>query len=136
MESRARSGTRLTGSLSFRLGVALAVVLAIGGVAVSLAAYAYGRSAAQNSYDRLLVGAANQIAGSLRLRGGEIMVDIPVSAFDLLSLAPRDRVVYAVFDDRGQLITGYDAVDPPTGTTSFSAAALPASRCGTRMSGG
>ncbi len=119
MESRARSGTRLTGSLSFRLGVALAVVLAIGGVAVSLAAYAYGRSAAQNSYDRLLVGAANQIAGSLRLRGGEIMVDIPVSAFDLLSLAPRDRVVYAVFDDRGQLITGYDAVDPPDGDDGF-----------------
>ncbi|QFT97692.1 Sensor protein QseC [Roseovarius sp. THAF8] len=119
MESRARSGTRLTGSLSFRLGVALAVVLAIGGVAVSLAAYAYGRSAAQNSYDRLLVGAANQIAGSLRLRGGEIMVDIPVSAFDLLSLAPRDRVVYAVFDDRGQLITGYDAVDPPDGDDEF-----------------
>ena len=77
MKTRARAGARLTGSLSFRLGVALALVLAIGGVAVSLAAYAYGRSAAQQSYDRLLVGAANQIAGSLGLRDGEVIVDIP-----------------------------------------------------------
>ncbi|MBW4985363.1 sensor histidine kinase N-terminal domain-containing protein [Mameliella sp. CS4] len=119
MKTRARAGARLTGSLSFRLGVALALVLAIGGVAVSLAAYAYGRSAAQQSYDRLLVGAANQIAGSLGLRDGEVIVDIPVSAFELLSLAPRDRVVYAVFDDRGRLVTGYDTVALPEGDGRF-----------------
>ncbi len=115
METEARRDRRLTGSLSFRLGAALALVLALGGVAVSLAAYAYGRSAAQQSYDRLLVGAANQIAGSLGLRDGEVIVDIPVSAFELLSLAPRDRVVYAVFDDRGQRVTGYDSVALPDG---------------------
>lgn len=119
MQTRVPRGSRLTGSLSFRLGVALALVLAIGGVAVSLAAYAYGRSAAQQSYDRLLVGAANQIAGSLSLRGGDLTVDIPVSAFELLSLAPRDRVVYAVFDDRGRLVTGYDSVSLPEGDGRF-----------------
>ena len=119
MAAEARHGVRLTGSLSFRLGVALALVLAIGGVAVSLAAYAYGRSAAQQSYDRLLVGAASQIAGSLGLRDGEVIVDIPVSAFELLSLAPRDRVVYAVFDDRGRLVTGYDTVALPEGDGRF-----------------
>ncbi|WP_306152431.1 sensor histidine kinase [Roseovarius sp. MMSF_3281] len=99
--------------------MSLVLVLAIGGLAVSLAAYAYGRSAAQKSYDRLLVGAATQIAGSLRLRGDEVIVDIPVSAFDLLSLAPRDRVVYAVFDDRGRLVTGYDSEEPPEGDDQF-----------------
>ncbi len=119
MVTRAQRGARLTGSLGFRLGVALALVLAIGGVAVSLAAYAYGRSAAQQSYDRLLVGAANQIAGSLGLRDGEVIVDIPVTAFELLSLAPRDRVVYAVFDDRGQLVSGYDSVTLPEGEGGF-----------------
>lgn len=119
MKTRARRGSRLTRSLSFRLGVALVLVLAIGGVAVSLAAYAYGRSAAQQSFDRLLIGAANQIAGSLTLRGGEVIVDIPVSAFELLSLAPRDRVVYGVIDDRGGLITGYDSLVPPEGEGGF-----------------
>lgn len=99
--------------------MALVLVLAIGGVAVSLAAYAYGRSAAQQSFDRLLIGAANQIAGSLTLRGGEVIVDIPVSAFELLSLAPRDRVVYGVIDDRGGLITGYDSLVPPEGEGGF-----------------
>jgi len=119
MAAEARRGMRLTGSLSFRLGVALALVLAIGGVAVSLAAYAYGRSAAQQSYDRLLVGAASQIAGSLRLRDGEVIVDIPISAFELLSLAPRDRVVYAVFDNQGRRVTGYDTVALPEGDGGF-----------------
>lgn len=119
MKNKARRGSWLTSSLSFRLGVALVLVLAIGGVAVSLAAYAYGRNAAQQSFDRLLIGAASQITGSLTLRGGEVVVDIPVSAFELLSLAPRDRVVYGVFDESGGLITGYDNLLPPESEGGF-----------------
>ncbi len=110
-DSVARS--RFSSSLRFRLAAGIILVLATGGVAVAFAAFAYGRDAAQQSFDRLLVGAANQIAGSLRLRDGEVVVDIPVSAFELLSLAPRDRVVYGVFGDDGTLITGYDIVLPP-----------------------
>ena len=53
--------------------------------------FAYGRQAAQQAYDRLLIGAANQIAGSISIRGGEVVVDIPASAFELLALAPDDR---------------------------------------------
>ena len=119
MKNKARRGSWLTSSLSFRLRVALVLVLAIGGVAVSLAAYAYGRNAAQQSFDRLLIGAASQITGSLTLRGGEVVVDIPVSAFELLSLAPRDRVVYGVFDESGGLITGYDNLLPPESEGGF-----------------
>ena len=111
--------SRFSRSLRFRLAVGIFLVLAIGGVAVALAAFAYGRNAAQQSFDRLLVGAANQIAGSLSLRDGEIVVDIPVSAFELLSLAPRDRIVYGVFGDDGTLITGYDILSPPEGDIIF-----------------
>ena len=105
--------SRIAGSLRFRLAAGIILVLAIGGVAVAYAAFTYGRDAAQQSFDRLLVGAANQIAGALRLRDGEVVVDIPISAFELLSLAPRDRVVYGVFGDDGTLITGYDILSPP-----------------------
>jgi two-component system sensor histidine kinase TctE len=106
-------------SLTSRLAVALALILAVGGVAVALAALAYGRSAAQQSFDRLLTGAANQIAESLYLRDGEVRVDLPVSAFELLALAPEDRVVYAVVDGSGALITGYGGLAAPDGGADF-----------------
>ena len=83
-------------------------MLAAGGRSRSpLAALAYGRQAAQQAYDRLLIGAANQIAGAVSVRAGEIVVDIPASAFELLALAPDDRVLYAVFDPDGRVVTGY-----------------------------
>ena len=49
-------------SLTLRLAVAVSLILLAGGVAVTLAALAYGRQAAQEAYDRVLLGAANQIA--------------------------------------------------------------------------
>ena len=102
-------------SLTLRLAWSLALVLALGGAVVTIAAFAYGRQAAQQAYDRLLIGAADQIAGSVVVRGGEVSVDIPVSAFELLSLAPADRVLYAVFDPEGRLVTGHPDVEPPAG---------------------
>ncbi len=71
-----------------RLALSAALVLVAGGVAVAVAALAYGRQAAQQAYDRLLIGAADQIADSVSVRDGELVVDIPASAFELLSLAP------------------------------------------------
>lgn len=105
-------------SLTARLAATLALVFAVGGLAVALAAFAYGRHAAQQSYDRLLLGAANQIAGSITIREGHVEVDLPVAAFQLLSLAPEDRIAYAVFGPDGRVITGYDDLaQPPPGET-------------------
>ena len=99
-----------TASLTFRLVVYVALVLALGSAGVAVAALAYGHRAAQQAYDRLLVGAANAIAGSISVRGRELVVDLPTSAFELLALAPDDRVVYAVFGPDGSLITGYEGI--------------------------
>lgn len=105
-------------SLTARLALALGLVLALGSLAVALAAFLYGRHAAQQSYDRLLIGAANQIAESITIRDGAVEVDLPVSAFRLLSLAPDDRITYAVFAPDGQVITGYEDQPPlPDGQT-------------------
>jgi two-component system sensor histidine kinase TctE len=104
---------RRTASLTLRLALSVALVLLAGGTAVALAAFAYGRQAAQQAYDRLLIGAADQIAGSVSVRDGAVSVDIPASAFELLSLAPDDRVLYAVFDPEGRLVTGYPGVEIP-----------------------
>ncbi|HRO12799.1 MAG TPA: sensor histidine kinase N-terminal domain-containing protein [Amaricoccus sp.] len=100
-------------SLTLRLALSVALVILGGGTLVALAAFAYGRQAAQQAYDRLLIGAADQIAGSVSIRGGAVSVDIPASAFQLLSLAPDDRVLYAVFDPAGRLVTGYPGVAIP-----------------------
>lgn len=109
----ARGGMRRSASLTQRLALSVALVLLAGGTAVALAAFAYGRQAAQQAYDRLLIGAADQIAGSVSVRDGAVSVDIPASAFELLSLAPDDRILYAVFDPDGRLVTGYPDVAIP-----------------------
>ncbi|MBO9454258.1 sensor histidine kinase N-terminal domain-containing protein [Paracoccus sp. R12_1] len=100
------------GSLTLRLALAFALIFALGGVAVAVAAFSYGRQAAQQSFDRLLVGAADQIARSITLQDGAVSVDLPVGAFELLSLAPEDRVIYAVYGADGGLVTGYEGLEP------------------------
>lgn len=106
-------------SLTRRLALAFALIFALGGVGVSVAAFSFGRNAAQQSYDRLLVGAASQIARSITLQDGRAMIDLPVSAFELLALAPDDRIVYAIFDGQGELITGYEELGLPEGDGRF-----------------
>ncbi len=106
-------------SVTLRLAVALSMVLAAGGVAVALAAIAYGQNAARQSYDRLLIGAANQIAEALIVQDGAVNIDIPVAAFELLALAPQDRIVYAVYGPDGALLTGYDGLEGPAPGQTF-----------------
>lgn len=106
---------RLPGTLSLKARVALAVsaVLLAGGVLVLVAALAYGRQAAREAYDRLLLGAASDIAASITVRGGEALVDMPISAFQLLALAPDDRIRYRVTGPGGATLTGDDAAPLP-----------------------
>lgn len=108
-----RQGRWYEVSITRRLAVAIALILAASGTVVALAAYAYGREAAEAAYDRLLAGAAFQIAQSVAVSADRLTVDLPVSAFELLALAPDDRVVYRVLDRTGATLTGYDDVAPP-----------------------
>ncbi|MGR3572540.1 sensor histidine kinase N-terminal domain-containing protein [Brevirhabdus sp.] len=103
-------------SLTGRVALAVTGVLMIGGIFVSLAAFSYGRQAAREAYDRLLVGAANDIASSISAREGRAVVDLPLSAFQLLALAPDDRISYRVIGPDGATVTGYDSAPlPPAG---------------------
>lgn len=106
-------------SLVLRLAGALGLLILAGGAGVTFAAFDYGRRAAQEAYDRLLVGAANQIAGAVSLMDGAVVVDLPASAFELLALAPEDRILYAVIDPAGRVVTGYDTIPLPDPGTRF-----------------
>lgn len=100
-------------SLTARLAIGLSALLIVGGFVLSIAAFAYGRVAAQDAFDRLLVGAANTIASTISISDGALVVELPQSAFDLLALAPNDRIAYQVRGVNGSVITGYALADIP-----------------------
>ena len=95
-------------SLTARVLSAVMLILILGGCLVALSIWANGRLAARQAYDRLLLGAASDIAESVRIQDGEPFVDLPVSAFQLLAQAPDDRIFYAVQVPGGPFITGLD----------------------------
>jgi two-component system, OmpR family, sensor histidine kinase TctE len=100
-------------SLTARMVVGLAGLLAVGSVVLSFAAFSYGRAAAREAFDRLLVGAANDIAASVSVIDGALVADLPESAFELLGLAADDRIAYQVRGPEGGVITGYDDLPAP-----------------------
>lgn len=100
-------------SLKTRVALAVGAVLLVGGLLVLVSALAYGRQAASEAYDRLLLGAASDIASSISIQDGEAVVDMPISAFKLLALAPDDRIAYRVVGPDGETLTGYDDVPLP-----------------------
>ncbi len=67
----------------------------------------YAKIAADRSFDRLLAGSANSIAGALSVVDGTLQLDLPYSALDILSNAPDDRVFYRVTGPNTRLVAGY-----------------------------
>lgn len=110
-----RTGAR---SLTARLALGVTFLLAIGGIIVSIAAFAYGREAARSAYDRLLVGAANDIASAISIVDGQPVLELPQSAFELLALAPDDRIGYRITGPDGTTLTGYDEIRLPENRTT------------------
>ncbi|HAE47979.1 MAG TPA: sensor histidine kinase, partial [Tistrella mobilis] len=102
-------------SLASRLMLRIGVLVAAGAVILVTAAWYYARAAADDAYDRLLVGAVLQMTESLAVEEGELTVSLPVSAFELLGLAGQDRIFYRVIDTAGRTLTGYDDLAVPPG---------------------
>ena len=95
-------------SIYRRLVSVIAAVLAVGALILGWTAWIYARVAADEAYDRLLVGAALQIAESVATEPGRVTVDPPVSAFETLALARDDRIFYRVTAPNGENLTGQD----------------------------
>ncbi|MCP1169134.1 sensor histidine kinase N-terminal domain-containing protein, partial [Limimaricola sp. ASW11-118] len=100
-------------SLKSRVALAVGAVLLLGGIVVLSVALAYGGQAAREAYDRLLLGAARDIAAAITIRDGAAVVDMPASAFQMLALAPEDRIRYRVTGPDGATLTGSDAAPTP-----------------------
>lgn len=100
-------------SLTFRLAVTVTLILALAASGALYLSFEYGRQAADNAYDRLLTGASLQIAERVSVNAGNILVDLPSSAFELLALARSDRIFYRIIGPDGTTLTGYDDLPLP-----------------------
>lgn len=94
-------------SLRSRLVAMMTLLFVLVMAMAYMGARRYGSHAADVSYDRLLAGSAISIAETLSIARGEVMVDIPYAAFEMLSAAPDDRVFYRVLGPVDAAVTGY-----------------------------
>ncbi|NQV99813.1 MAG: sensor histidine kinase [Rhodospirillales bacterium] len=70
------------------------------------------RNAANQAYDRVLLGSALAIAERVVVEGNEILVDVPYVALEMLTSAAQDRVFYSVSGPDNKFITGYADLPP------------------------
>lgn len=105
--------TRSEPSLFTRLVGLIALVLAVGAGVLMGAAWLYARAAADEAYDRILLGAAFQIAESIGVQDGALAPDLPTAAFEMLALSERDRIFYRIIGTRGETVTGYGDLEAP-----------------------
>ncbi len=96
----------------------LGVLFLLAMAALFVAARSYGRSAANASFDHLLVASALSIADHITLENGHWQVDLPYAALDVLALAPDDRVFYRISSADGETLSGYDDLPLPPARNS------------------
>lgn len=103
----------ITGSIGRRLTLLLALVAALlsllsWGVVTTLA-----RQAAERAQDNVLAASATTIAETLRSDQGEVLLELPYSAFSMLGAISEDRVFYRITASNEHL-TGYADLPTPT----------------------
>lgn len=96
-----------TRSIRRRLAIQLSIVAALLSVLFAYSIKVIGENTAQTTQDRVLASAATSIADAIRTESGELVVDIPYSAFSMLGALSDDRVFYRI-DVAGETVTGYD----------------------------
>ncbi|UXY17154.1 sensor histidine kinase [Chitiniphilus purpureus] len=75
--------------------------------------YRRATSAANVAFDRTLFSSAKAIAEGIRVREGQITVDIPYLALEIFESNAEGRIYYKVSEDKGRYLTGYEDLPPP-----------------------
>lgn len=121
MTDRSGNQVNIAGSLRNTLMVSLiggAVVLA---VIIYLVVRAYAAQIAQSTQDRILSTSVTLILDAAAIRNDTLAVELPYSAFSILSTQADDRFFYAVHQD-GAFLSGYERMvftDTPAGEMRF-----------------
>ena len=102
-------------SLRARLLFWLLVPLAIGGSLSLQDTARQAHSIADSVFDRVLAGSALAIGERIGIaENGEIEVDVPYVALDMLTSAAQDRIFYRIEGPPGEFISGYSGLPQPT----------------------
>ncbi len=96
--------TLLGRSLYTRLALRVGLVLATSGLVLLVAIVLSTRLAANDAYDRILTGSALQVAENTWYQNGAVSVDVPLSAFSMLTA--NDQVFYVVLGPEGRVVAG------------------------------
>ena len=94
-------------SLRRRLALWVIIPLAIVSAIMLMDVRESSRKAANEAYDRVLLGSALAIAERVVIEGNKILVDVPYIALEMLTSAAQDRVFYQVAGPGEKFITGY-----------------------------
>ncbi|WP_226341055.1 sensor histidine kinase [Gemmobacter serpentinus] len=104
----AEAGLQATHSLRRRLLAWLLIATAVIGVAALIDTWFEAMRTATALADRVLAGSALVIAERASLAGdGQLAIEIPYGALEMLSSAAQDRVFYRVDGPPGHMVTGY-----------------------------
>src|SRR5258705_3018773 len=77
-------------------------------------------STANLAFDRLLEASAEAISEDVDVKEGEIVVDLPYAALELLESNIQERIFYRVIGPDGKTVTGYDDLPSPKALSSAS----------------
>lgn len=114
-----RLGQETRRSVFDRFRLVLAGVFLVGAALALAVAWYFSNAAANETYDRLLISAAVQMAETVGVEQTHVLAMPPDAAFETLALAKDDRVFYAVRDPQGQLVTGDRFLPTPSAATGL-----------------
>ncbi|KNG92666.1 HAMP domain-containing histidine kinase [Pseudaestuariivita atlantica] len=98
---------KVSGSLRKRLVLTLIGGAALLAFLLFLAVRNFAVQVAQQGQDNILFASASSMLDAASLRDGVVEVDLPYSAFAMLTTPADDRVFYAIYED-GTFLSGYD----------------------------
>ena len=86
-----------------RTALFMCTVLAI----LSVGVWHYANTSADYSYDRLLSSASVTMLDGINVAKNQVHIDLPYSAFEILQLAPDDKIYYAIYGPNADFLSGY-----------------------------
>lgn len=111
------TSAKVSGSLRNRLVLTLLGGVALLALLLFFAVRNYAAQVAQQGQDSILLASATSILDAAAIRDGAVEVDIPYSAFSMLSTTADDRIFYALFKD-GDFVSGYSDLVPVNETSN------------------
>lgn len=100
----------VSGSLRNRLVLTLIGGAAILALILFFAVRNYAVQVAQQGQDNILEASATSMLDAATIRDGAVELDLPYSAFSMLSTSAGDRVFYAILQD-GEFLSGYEELN-------------------------